>query len=1186
MSVPEPAGGEPRTDGTPLPSVPQHASPGASPPVRPGPTHSAPAPDLRGRYEAFRRRTAAATARLTEVYTDLPDQPQLSNAQRWLFDNDYLLWRSLSSVAADMPLRFFARLRSQPDGTPRVEAVVRAYLADHEGRVAVTELRRYLQDQLATAPLDLAELWAVPTFVRLNLVERLLAYVDDESVVASAVLGLHDAQRTDWTRFVEATSVVEERLGADPAGVYAAMDDGTRDRYRGAVERLARRAGVSESTVCDAVIAVASRDGSGHVGTYLVGHLQHELEDRLGFTPGPGLRLRRAAIRLAPVLYVLALAVVGAIIATPLVAYARASGSGWGFWLLALALVVPVWLAAEVIVQRVAAAVVPPRVLPKLDLLRSAGEEHRTLVAIPCLLNDTRTIDALFERLERHHVASAVGPLAEKLSFALLADLPDAPTETTGSDSGLLEHANELLDELRSRNPSGDFHLLVRRRLFNESEGVWMGWERKRGKLMELNALLLEGANGTFTTNGLPAGLAGVRYVITLDADSLLPPGAAAALIGTLSHPVNRARFDRGGRVVGGYTVLQPRVEVAPGSADRTRFSRMFSGSRGLDLYSLAVSDTYMDLFGEGLYAGKGIYDVAAFDGSLRGAVPENAILSHDLFEGGRGRAGLVSDVVIFEGTPTSFLAYLQRQQRWTRGDWQLLPFLRGGGLSWVARWAAAQNLVRSLAPLAFLLALVVAYLAPPGGVTPWVVVTVMLFGAPYLMGMLNSINATRGADGRDTVGFGGVLVEVQRWAFELVVLPVNAAAAAAAIAVTLRRVYVTHRHLLQWRGAAREAVDAENMNGMLGWWRDMAVAPVTALAAAVLLGAFRPQALYPSLPILIGWAAAPFIAWVLSRPLRRRSRPLTTSQQRTVRALARRTWLYFERFVGPEDRWLPPDHFQESPRGAVAHRTSPTNIGLLLTSTHGAYDLGFLGMRSLVGRLSATFATMAVMETYRGHLLNWYDTKTLQPLAPRYVSTVDSGNLHACLVAVKGGCLELGAESVNRWQSFEGLLTLLDLYEESAKRLPRDVTALRKRIALTVKQVEDAATDPRRWPGLLEDLEGQWLPRLDDLLLDAVRRAGTDSDHGLLTEIAVWSGRLHRHVQEAIRDVTTFMPWVAPAHAAVAATFADLEPAPSYDDLPRLYDVIAGRLAGVGTGTGPAADSAAGALLGAVAGA
>jgi cyclic beta-1,2-glucan synthetase len=529
--------------------------------------------------------------------------------------------------------------------------------------------------------------------------------------------------------------------------------------------------------------------------------------------------------------------------------------------------------------------------------------------------------------------------------------------------------------------------------------------------------------------------LRAIRFVITLDADTELPRDSARRLVATLAHPLNRAVFDVAtGRVTAGYTILQPRIEGTPSSAEVSRFSALVAGDSSLDPYTRAVSDVYQDLFGEALYVGKGIYEPEAFERSLRGRVPENAILSHDLFEGVHGRTGFVSDVALFEEFPANYLTYSRRRHRWARGDWQLLPWLRrrvpleGGGkgancFSLISRWKILDNLRRSLLEPSLLAFLFLAWGWLPGSTSLWTLWALLVPAAPVLSGAL--LAALR----KTSPAFKTWRSAIGPWLIQVVFLPHRAAVLGDAMLRTQYRLIVSGKRLLEWTPAALSARRLAGTTASRWIWREMAI-PLSAGCAAV-LAVYRPGALAPALPLLLVWFLSPEIALFMSRPQRSRVERLTQPETRRFRLLARRTWLFFETFVGPEDQWLPPDHFQEDPRGEAARRTSPTNIGLLLLATVSAYDLGYAGLLSVALRLKETLATLRRMERYRGHLYNWYDTANLQPLAPRYVSTVDSGNLAGCLLAVKQSCVELTTSPIIGTARWEGMVDTVGVLDE-----------------------------------------------------------------------------------------------------------------------------------------------------------
>ncbi|MGH7551577.1 MAG: glycosyltransferase family 2 protein, partial [Longimicrobiales bacterium] len=623
----------------------------------------------------------------------------------------------------------------------------------------------------------------------------------------------------------------------------------------------------------------------------------------------------------------------------------------------------------------------------------------------------------LLERLEEHYLANP----ASSVQFVLLTDPPDAPVEVTPDDGAIeaaLVEGIRVLNARHGHEGGHPFHVLHRRRQFNPAEGSWMGWERKRGKLEQFNRLVLGETESRFALHeGDAATVRQVRFVVTVDADTRLPQGAVARLAGALAHPLNRAEFDAAtGRVRSGYTVVQPRVEISPESGNRSLFSRLYSGDTAIDIYSRAVSDVYQDLFGSGIYVGKGIYDVEAFHKSLEGRVPENALASHDLFEGAHGRVALATDIVLYESFPSQYEVFVRRWHRWIRGDWQLLPWLgrhvpgAAGArlpnrLPLLERWKITDNLRRSLMAPALLTLLLMGWLALPGG--PWVWTTLALL-APAASLFTDLVTGLAGGRRRGAVR--GVLRRfvdhAGRWMLVVVFLVPDAIVCLDAMLRTLWRLYVSQRRLLEWTTAAHVARGFDGRS-LAASWRRLWTGPAAALIVTAAVLFVRPDAFASAAPLLLLWIASPAIAWRIGQPRVLAGEPLTEDSRTFLRPLARRTWLFFERFAGPDDHWLPPDNFQEHPSGEIAHRTSPTNVGMLLLSSVAAWDLGFLGLPELAARVRNTLDTLGQLERHRGHFFNWYETRTLAPLEPRYVSTVDSGNLAVSLLTLKEACRE-----------------------------------------------------------------------------------------------------------------------------------------------------------------------------------
>jgi cyclic beta-1,2-glucan synthetase len=829
------------------------------------------------------------------------------------------------------------------------------------------------------------------------------------------VTSMRLASELDWADFFEEVSLVEARLRSN--ATYAAMDFATRNRYRTEVEILAQHAPLTESQVADTALAMAAKGDADHKrepGHWLIGEGRAELEAAIDFRPP----LRLAAFRWIGQIglggYIAALAILSVALLALVLAFMAAGGVG-PLALVALALLAaaPAAELATAIVNTVITHSVAPKPLPSLDLSKSIPTTLRTLVAVPVLLRDVDDIAAEIERLEVHYLSSAGGAV----HYALLSDGPDGPTETDPQDAHLIAAAADSIARLNDRYPAEDgarFHFLHRRRMWNPAEGVWMGWERKRGKLVELNRLLRGATDTSFAVISSPLP-PDIRYVVTLDADTRLLRASLAQMVGKIAHPLNRARFDlESQRVTGGYGILQPRVTPSlPTGQDRSTYQSLFSSPGGIEPYAAATSDIYQDLFGEGTFTGKGIYDIDAFEAALDGRVPENTLLSHDLFEGTFARAALASDIEVIEDYPARYDVDIRRQHRWTRGDWQLVPWVLGhrreerGGLPTLGRWKMLDNLRRSLTAPLGLLSLFAGWLLPLPQAVAWTILTVILLALPRLLSLpFGFFPARSGVTLTSHLAalWSDVSTAIGQIAVNLVLLADMAATMLDAIARTIWRLSVSHRNLLEWVTAAQTGSSARL--GLGRQYLDMLPGLVLGLLACGLAWALNPAA-WP-LQLLFGlcWALAPTLAHAISQPRPRRAvATLSPAQAQELRLIARRTWRYFETFVTPEENFLPPDNFQEIPRPATATRTSPTNIGLYLLAVVAAHDMGWIGRRTALQRLRDTLQAIQRMPRFRGHLYNWHDTRDLRVLDPPYVSSVDSGNLAGHLIAVAQAC-------------------------------------------------------------------------------------------------------------------------------------------------------------------------------------
>ena len=825
----------------------------------------------------------------------------------------------------------------------------------------------------------------------------------------------------DWADLFERVSLVDARLRTHSA--FAEMDFATRNLYRSAIEQLARGSSCSELDVVDQALAACARppheaalaERAVDPGYHLIAEGRRALEQAIGFRAPWRLAVARLQLRMGMAGYVGAIGALAiALLALSWWVVAPAAVGAGLLALLAMAAFVPATEVATALVNRAIAWSFGPVALPGLALRNGVPAAHRTLVAVPTLLTGEADLLEQVERLEVHYLSGAGGDIA----FALLTDGVDAAQALLPGDERLLAVAGQAIARLNQRHGPGPaegprFFLLHRRRLFNPGENRWMGWERKRGKLHELNRLLRGAADTSFVQAGdeplrVPAA---VRYVITLDADTRLPRDAALRLIGKMAHPLNRPRLDAARqRVVGGYGVLQPRVTPSlPVGREGSLYQRLFSAPGGIDPYAAAASDIYQDLFGEGSYTGKGIYDVDAFEAALAGRVPPNTLLSHDLFEGIFARAGLASDVEVIEEFPSRHDVAAKRQHRWTRGDWQLLPWVLRRALPPVGLGKVLDNLRRSLLAPTLLATLALASLLPlEAGIRAALLVIAAMAVPAFLAPLLGLVPRRAGIHlGQHLrVLAGDLRLAALQTLFSLVLLADHAARMTDAVVRTLVRLVVTRRHLLEWTTAAQSA--RVPRPGLRGSYEQMAAGVVLGTVLAAAMSWLSPASWPLILPLAALWLAAPALAGWASRPARApRAGALTPPQATELRLIARRTWRFFEAFVTPAEHMLPPDNFQEDPRAVVAHRTSPTNIGLYLLSAVAARDFGWAGTLQTVERLEAAFASLQLLPRFKGHFYNWYGTLDLQPLAPAYVSSVDSGNLAGHLIALANACDE-----------------------------------------------------------------------------------------------------------------------------------------------------------------------------------
>ena len=1101
-----------------------------------------------------------------------PSQP----ADRCLRENYSFLQFQIRETRRNLRPDYVRKLlragRSPSGNEPRIYRIAAAEVAQAASAFS-SENAADLAAALRRHPsLKLCELWAFSSMLRFALLERLCANLDSERVVSCCVQSLRSLENLSWRDFVESVSPVEAALRQDPAGIYPRMDFETRDRYRHEIEKLARRSRRAELAVAEAAVerSASARPRGGapdieaHVGYYLIGAGAPDFSRFLGSKPSLGSMAGHLIEHWPGLLYAACFIIVAALIVS---LFDHFSGP-LPWWMIGL-LLVPASQAALEVVNSVVCHCLEPEPLPSMCFAAGIPDECQTMVVVPALLLSPEVAARLVEHLEIRYLANR-GP---NLLFALLTDFPDADRREIAADS-VLDICAAAINRLNARYGAGGpgpFYLFHRPRQWNPKESKWMGHERKRGKLNDLNRLLLGGANSFDVVIGDPARFPEIRYVITLDADTQLPRDTAAKLIAAMAHPLNRPVLDPANRtVVEGYGLIRPRVSVSMESAGRSLFSQIFSGMAGFDPYATAVSDVYQDFFGLTSFTGKGIYDLRAFNTAVGDRFPDNAILSHDLIEGEHARTGFLPSVELVEDYPATYQAFCKRKHRWARGDWQLLPWLllpprmpsalaRGNPLGLLSRWKLFDNLRRSLAEITLLALLVAGWIYSNHSVR-WTLMALALLQLPsyadILLSVLNTPRqhlwppfaqdlALRLARGhRDTL-------------LSLVFLPHQACLMADAIARTLYRRFIRRRKLLEWETMA-QSESARTNPGIVEIYLYLA----SCGAILFLLGS--PIRNVAVCLILELWILAPLVAWWLNQPPAR-PRTLTDADRAFLRQTALRTWRFFADHSDGAQHWLIPDNVQLDPPLA-AHRISPTNLGLQLTAHLAAHDFGYVTSGELAHSLRRIFDSLAEMPRYRGHFYNWYDTTSLRPLVPRYVSSVDSGNLAASLCTLRQGLLGLQKQPLLGPHTLAGLRDhVLRLREELPPSLKS--LSLMRLIAGLLRQLECEPTDLFFWEGVLEEAGGL-AARIQEGLNHAYARHGGDPHW---EEVNYWNHQLAQRTGAALTELYALLPWLAPEFeselrfnvrdTSLAALMAELSSVPVLAELPRQYERIRERL-------------------------
>jgi cyclic beta-1,2-glucan synthetase len=1095
----------------------------------------------------------------------------------WIFDNSYVLDRALQKIKIDMPADYYNLLPCIESSTgndylPRAYHIASGLLAAGGIQVAMPILVNFINAYQEESPLDIAELWAMPTLLRLACIELVIVSVvsivpdinlpyknsnvwqptvttiDEIDCLGRALHCLSVIETIPWRDFFQQVSVVEKELRNDPAGIYGNLDFESRDRYCKTVEKLARATAYSEKNITHRVIELAQQsepdnERHRHVGYWLVDDGQLLLEKQLNFKNTWLQQGQRLLQKHVVFVYLFTLTTSIALTESVALYYLYINDATIAQWVIgSLLTLVPASMLAVSTLHWSITCLIPPRVLNKLDFDKKINAEFATAIVIPTLLGNIEEIDSLLIRIERHYLSNN----DPALHFVLLTDYIDALAVTSPTDARFLGYVRDGIKSLNDKYCNSGrrpFHLLHRERKYNPCEGCWMGWERKRGKLDEFNHFLGDEKCSSFSIHeGDRSALRNIRFVITLDSDTLLSRGMAARLIGTLAHPLNRAVFDeKTNKIIAGYSIIQPRVEIAPTRADSTWFSRLASGDRVIDIYSQAVSNVYQDLFGSGIFVGKGIYDVLAFRRCLTGCVPENTVLSHDLFEGIKGRVALASDIVLYEEFPTHYLSFVRRLHRWIRGDWQLIPWLgrsvkqndnsvQCNDINLIERWKIVDNLRRSMLPIALLLWLLAGWVWLPGNPLVWTALAIISPVGHNIGHFILGITRNLRWKNLDSIG-SKVLSNMGRWLLLIVFLPHEALVSLDAIFRTLIRVSLTQKNMLQWITAAHTDKHVNNRDSSWYFWQEMAPGGLLTCLLAIIVFYINVSALPIAAPFLILWFISPEIARVISKPLPKIVEQLDDNDVVFLRRLARRTWLFFETFVGPADHWLPPDNYQEDPHGIISHRTSPTNIGMMFLSNLTAWDFGYIGPTEFASRVLASIDSLAKLEHYRGHIFNWYNTQTLEVLQPRYVSTVDSGNLAAALLTLNEGCKTIQVSPVFSPARWNGLMDTIALIEEAISKLGKGEKIEYIKLSEHAAKIRNKAANARDktdlWWLTIQEIYEYDCVEFDRHLVDTLAKKTSAHGVNILRNIRVWVGRTHHHLRDMQRDLDRLFPWL-----------------------------------------------------------
>ena len=914
-------------------------------------------------------------------------------------------WEEIENIDLDKDLKNIIENIHNMDST-RIERLVR-------------KIRQSKEDfQLVLEEID-RKLGYIDTSIKETLEKEYRIQSKYKISMGYGITSLKNISSLNWENIFDSICLVEGVFKKDPMDIYSNMDFESKNYYRYETQKLAEKFKVQEIYIAKKVLEFAkeewdkgNRDKKAHIGYYLIDQGRKRLFDNFGQGD------KNTSIYLGKYSYYYFPIILLSIIITFIFSkYGYNKGNIPLSIIIFIVTFIPVTTISINVFNYIYSKKFKPKVIPKIDYRDGIPEDCTTFVVIPTLLPSEDRVEELAKSLEVYYLSNR----EENIYFGIVGDFKDGDKENTEEDEKIVQKGLELIRELNNKYAKGEdiFYFFHRERVYSKTQERWMGWERKRGALVEFNNLLLGEEKTSF--NVVSGDISHIRekvkYVITLDADTKLPIDGGKRLIGAISHPLNVAVINKEKNiVVEGYGIIQPRIIVDIESSNKSLFTRIFAGSGGIDPYSTAVSDIYQDLFGEGIFTGKGIYDLKVFQNCLKEAIPENTVLSHDLLEGSYVRVGLATDIELIDGYPEKYSSYIMRQHRWIRGDWQLIRWLTHGygkNLSSLSKWKILDNMRRSLLPVFLLMTLILGLVVFPGNTYLWIGLVVVTLLLPIATMALETILYKRFKIQKMKLN-GSLILGYRTYLYQGILsfmfLPYEAMMMLDAIARTIYRVFVSKKNMLEWTTAFD--MEKKLQNNLSSYFKRMKQNIIFSILLMILTYAFKPGNLIISGLVAILWLIGPAAAYIISKE-DIETIEIKDEDSEFLKRIGRETWEYYRTFTDFKNNYLPPDNFQEYPYNGVANRTSPTNIGFYLIAILSSRDLGFITTGEMVDLIDLTIGTIEGMEKWEGHLYNWYNTETLEPLRPIFVSTVDSGNLVSYLIVLKEGLKEYSEKSL-----------------------------------------------------------------------------------------------------------------------------------------------------------------------------